>query len=256
MLAVISDWSWGPDEWTAAGTLVTAGVAAAAAVVAYFQLRQARHLREDQARPFVVVDIVPSEVDLHILNFVIENVGNTVAQDVRLEFDPPIASSLDGYDLAGSALLCDGIPTMPPRRRIEFLFDISHSRLNTDLPKRYDAVVSYKDSRGRPVAPTPYILDIGFLFGLEHITQYGVHHAAKSLREIEKHLRRVTSNKGVRVQSFDGDRERDETAAEEALIGEWPSMATARPNEIKMWLGRSVFVREAARYLRARRERP
>lgn len=138
VLAAITDWSWGPQEWTAVGTVVTAGIAAAAAIVAYFQLRQARQLREDQARPFVVVDIVPSEVDLHVLDLVIENVGNTVAQDVRLSFDPPLASSLADYDLAGSVLIREGIPTMPPRRRIEFLFDISHQRLNTDLPKRYD----------------------------------------------------------------------------------------------------------------------
>lgn len=127
----------------------TALIALGAAVVAYFQLRQARHLREDQARPFVVVDIVPSQVDTHILNFVIENVGSTLAQDIRIAFDPPIASSLPGYDLAGSALLRDGIPTMPPRRRIELLFDISHQRLCTDLPRRYDVTVSYGNARGR-----------------------------------------------------------------------------------------------------------
>ncbi len=256
VLAAISDWSWGPEEWTAVGTVVTAGIAAAAAIVAYFQLRQARQLREDQARPFVVVDIVPSEVDLHVLDLVIENVGNTVAQDVRLSFDPPLASSLADYDLAGSVLIREGIPTMPPRRRIEFLFDISHQRLNTDLPKRYDVGVNYTDARGNPVETSRYTLDIGFLFGLEHVTQYGMHHAAKSLREVEKHLKKVTSNKGVRVHAFSGDGEVDETNIEEALTGRRASFGSQPLGDIGMWFGRNVFIREAVRYLRNHKRTP
>lgn len=253
VLGVILDWSWGPEEWTAVGTGATALIAFGAVVVAYFQLDQARKLREEQARPFVYVDILPSEVSPNILDLVIENLGNTLATDVRIHFVPEIETSLKDYDLARSALFTDGIPTLPPGRRIETLFDVSHERVDTTLPLRYDVTVSYSDRQGRR-DELPYILDIGYLYGLNRVEKYGVHHAAKSLRELEKHFKKAISNKGLRVQAFSGDREVDDVRIEEALTGRRATFGNARPGEITMWFGRNVFIREAVRRVRGLRQ--
>jgi hypothetical protein len=83
------------DWLTAIGTVGTLLIAAAAAIVAFRQLREARQLREDQAQPFVIVDVEPSAVSRHFINLIIRNTGRTLARDATIKFKPPIESTID-----------------------------------------------------------------------------------------------------------------------------------------------------------------
>jgi hypothetical protein len=78
--------SWGPNEWTALGTVVTGVVAVAAALVALFHLREVKETRREQTQPYVVVDFVPSRVGHNVLNIAVVNIGSTPARDVRITF--------------------------------------------------------------------------------------------------------------------------------------------------------------------------
>jgi hypothetical protein len=82
-----------PEEWTALATGLQAVIVAAAAVVAGFQVHEARKLREDQTRPFVVVDFDVSDPPL--IHITIANIGKTMARTVRVKVDPTLESSLD-----------------------------------------------------------------------------------------------------------------------------------------------------------------
>ena len=42
------------EDWSAIGTCVTVVVATVAGLIAFFQVREARRLREEQAQPYVV----------------------------------------------------------------------------------------------------------------------------------------------------------------------------------------------------------
>ena len=219
-------------------------------------MREAKRTREDQARPFVVVDVQPNEdVSWSILNLVIQNVGTTLARDVKIVFTPPLKTSQQGYDLAGSTLLREGIPTLPPRRRIAVLFDVSFQRVKTQLPMRYDAEVTFKDARGRQQETLRYIIDLGYLYGLQRVDQYGVHHMAKALRDIERTLKGWTGRQG-RLNIWTRSEERHELAEkiEHDLTGRWPSLSTAPLPEIVMVLGRNVFVRSIIRAVRHLRD--
>lgn len=176
--------------------MTTAVVAVVAAGVGYRQLRVAREAREDQIRPFVVVDIVPSPVWGNFLDLVVENIGLTLARDVRFRFEPELETSQDRYDLADSLLIKQGIPSLPPRRQIRALFDVSHERKTAALPMTYDVTVEYSDAHGKPQPPLRYTIDLQFLFGLMHATEYGLHDAAKALREIDKKIGRWTGSGG------------------------------------------------------------
>ncbi|HEX9994988.1 MAG TPA: hypothetical protein VGB14_18830 [Acidimicrobiales bacterium] len=247
--------AWDPTDWAAAGTVAYAAIALVAAIFVYFQVREARRAREEQARPFVVVDIQPSTVWWNVLNLVVENVGTTVAHDVRIHFTPAPASSRAGYDLAHSSLLSDGIPTLPPRRRIEALFDVASERKDSGLPNRYDVEVRFRDYRRREQEPLRFVIDFSYLYGLQRIEKYGVHHAAKALREIERVLK--SSRRGGRlaiwVRSEDADIEADRI--EEAMTGHYPSLGRKSPPELVLWLGRSVLVRSLVRWCRSVRTR-
>lgn len=176
--------------------MITAGVAVVAGVVAYFQVREARRTREAQAQPFVVVDIEPGEVWDNAMQLVIENVGRTLATDVKIRFTPPLETTLDDYDLTGSVLLREGIATMPPRRRVTALFDMSHDRIKADLPLRYDVQVHFKDARGWPQDALRYVVDLSYMSGLQNLRKYGMHDAAKALTEMQKSMKRWSDIRG------------------------------------------------------------
>ena len=217
-----------------------------AAVVVYFQVREARRTREEQARPFVVVDIQPGTAWYNAFNLIIENIGKTLAKDVRIRFEPPLETTLENYDLSGSAMLREGIPSMPPGRRVVALFDMSRERLKSNLPMRYDVTVEYSDARDKRQEALNYVIDLHHLLGLQRLTEYGVHDAAKALREMAKVMKRGTDIHGRwKVWVRDEDQRVKDDQIEMAMTGQYPTMATPPPSEIVMALGRSVVVRSA-----------
>jgi hypothetical protein len=230
--------SWTADTWSAIGsmtqaiaTVFTLGVAIFAACYAARQVREARaqvdearkarefqadramreseeqakrdqQLREDQARPFVVVDFDASPVWGNIINLVFENVGRTLAKNVRFSFDPPLVSSQggEGYDFESSVLLTQGIPAMPPGKRFEALFDLSHDRLKANLPMTYTVKVDSQDAYGRNQDTLEYILDLNFRYGIKRVESKTIHDVAKSLHAIERNIDRWTQHSnGLRV---------------------------------------------------------
>lgn len=244
--------AWTPQDWATFGTLATTVIALAAAVFAGRQVLEARRTREAQAQPFVVVDIQSSPVWGNILNLVVENIGTTLATEVKVAFEPPLESSQPDLDIADSALVAEGIPALPPTRRIEALFDASHNRLKKDLPMRYEATVSCKDARGRAVETLRYTIDLGYLYGMERIDEYGMHHAADALRDIAKLLKQTSGEGRLKVWVRDEDARNVDARVEYALTGHRPSLARRRPSDLLMAIGRNPLVRTALTSVRDR----
>jgi hypothetical protein len=199
------------EQWAAVealSTAITALVAVAAAIFAFVQVRQARLLRVEQSRPFVVANFEPSPVSSKYTELVIENIGTTIATNVTIKFDRPLesADNVEGFELSKSPLLTQGIPMMPPGMRVTGLFDSFPARRDSDLPMSYSATVKFSDFRGKPQEPLTYLLDLNFRNSLVHITEYGVHDAAKALREMEKSMKKWTDHfNGIRVYVKDED---------------------------------------------------
>lgn len=139
----MTDWlpdltAWTPADWRAASGVGTLVVASVATLIARRQLRQARELREEEAAPFVVVDVEPSAHSNWVLDLVIENVGKTVAHDVTLRFGPALVSTMDqgDYRLADWSPLKDGVRTMVPGRRLRCIFDSAHERHKSRITEK------------------------------------------------------------------------------------------------------------------------
>lgn len=221
------------DAWTAIGTVATAAVALVAALFAGWQVLVMRGTRREQTRPYVVVDFREHPVSRTIIALVIENIGATPAYDVRLDFSPELESTDDErddgtrgiYSVAESPLIRDGIPTMPPRRKIVVSFDSAPKRKRAGLPLRYDVTVTLKDSRGNKHTEQ-YIADMAHMFSLSYTEEQTVHHVARALQGIQQLLTRSTGSKGrLQVDTHDLDRETLDSEVEEFLIGD-PSIET------------------------------
>lgn len=150
-------------------------------------------LRDEQARPFVVVDFEPSPVWGNLINLVVENVGKTLAREVRFVFDPPLESSQQtrpDHRISDSVLLSKGIPALPPGRRIEVFFDASHERVKTELPMTYEVEVFSKNAEGRDQEPLKYVLDLSYRYGLKRVEPKTMHNLVSTLEKIERKMGR------------------------------------------------------------------
>ncbi|WP_139830915.1 hypothetical protein [Mycobacterium paraense] len=81
-----------PEGWSALAAWTTVLIAFGAAVFAWFQVREARRTREEQAQPNVVIY---SELNLSALDWieiVVKNFGTTPAYHVKVTITPPLTS--------------------------------------------------------------------------------------------------------------------------------------------------------------------
>jgi hypothetical protein len=147
-LAKATDWA----AVTAWAAWATVAVYVVLGIFAWIQVLQARRLREEQARPFVIVDFEPG----FLVYLTVENIGRTMARDVSIRFDEPLESTLSGpREIDESPLLRKPIPTLPPGRKIRVLFDQYAARLEAGLPLTYDVTLRYKGPLGKKAWGTP-----------------------------------------------------------------------------------------------------
>ncbi|MBS1878620.1 MAG: hypothetical protein JST31_03810 [Actinobacteria bacterium] len=173
--------------WTEVAQVVIVGaqlaVLIAAAVVAWYQVREARHLREQQIRPFVVVDFdVESDTNVY---FQVSNLGTSLARDVKIVIDPPLESAID-TDVGRLKMLNEGIATLAPGKVYRTFFDMGFRRAETDLPMNHLATVTYADETGeRPFRETVN-LDLDQYMNMKFIQKRGIHDVHRQLESIGK----------------------------------------------------------------------
>ncbi|MEU8138214.1 hypothetical protein [Streptodolium elevatio] len=128
--------------------------------VAREQLEHAQRAHREANEPYVIVDIQQDRPGVPVLMLVVENIGPTVARNVRITATPPLESGW-GDDLTQNLqdALARTIPMLPPGRRLTFLFD-DEKRLDSGLPLVYNFVVQSEGPYG-PVEDLEYTVDLG-----------------------------------------------------------------------------------------------
>jgi hypothetical protein len=92
-----------PEGWSALAAWATVLIALGAAVFAWFQVREARRTREEQAQPNVVVYSELNPSVKQFIEIVVKNFGVTPAYNVKITVDPPLKAapnSASGEQLA------------------------------------------------------------------------------------------------------------------------------------------------------------
>jgi hypothetical protein len=228
------------DEWQVylvGGQLL---VLVVAAVFGGWQVWEARTLRLQQNRPFVVIDFEVEASNLIYLE--VANLGTSLARDVRVVIDPPLQSTA-GVRLDQMKMLNEGISTLVPSKRIKTFFDAFHARKDPELPMRHSATVTYTDERGRRSYEEKFDLDLDLYRYLSTITRRNVHDLHKQLEEIRKILGGWSANigRGMVAMSAREARER-----EDQIINEMDGPADDRMSRT------ANRIRTAARKIRER----
>ncbi|NUP18415.1 MAG: hypothetical protein HOZ81_20485 [Streptomyces sp.] len=199
-------------DWISIGTAV---IAIAAAVISAWQASIARsstkqqlalteRIHREQNEPYVIVDIQPQDPYSGVLVVIIENIGPTVARNVRISCDPPLVSGW-GDDLTEMVqhALSRTIPMMPPGRRLEFLLD-NQERFNSDLPMAYTFTVNSEGPAG-PVETLEYTVDFG-TWAESLLKTRPTKQVEDKLGKIHDHLKKLSDN----YKLANGPRIRDE----------------------------------------------
>lgn len=199
---------------TAVATAVSAAVLLAAVIIAVLQVKEARRLRHAQIRPFVVLDL-DAQSEAPLIYLTISNLGNVMARDVRFQFAPRLSSTFDDGrlpDVADLSILTKGIPTLPPGKKISFLFDSAMARYKAkaDHADRYDVRVKYVGESGQSYADT-MALDLEPYWNLSHVERRKVHDLHERLKEIRDVMKKWTASfDGLLVMSPEDVRRRHE----------------------------------------------
>ena len=196
-----TNWS----EVAAWAALATVAIYVVLGLFAWRQVREARKLREEQARPFVIVDFEPG----FLVYLTVENLGRTIARDVSIHFDKPLTSSLQGRrELDESPLFREPIPALPPGKKIRVLFDQFSDRTDAGLPMTYDVKVSYRGPTGSKQWNDTYRLDLGMYLG-SALPPKGIPEVVAEVKKIREEIEKWKGSglRGLLVHTLDQRRQ-------------------------------------------------
>ncbi|QKW39377.1 hypothetical protein HUT06_39535 [Actinomadura sp. NAK00032] len=164
------------------------------AAISQKQYEITERIRKEQNDPYVVVDIQESPFAKGFLYLVIENIGTTIARNVRIEFNPPLRTSREATlgdaihgNIRDAKIFANGIRMLPPRRRLEFLFDFGPDRLEEGLDNFYSVLVEADGPEG-PAEPMRYEIDLNILYGPRFHRPKTPHEGVEALESIRKAL--------------------------------------------------------------------
>jgi len=193
-----------PDQYAAGAAWASFFVLSLTLGVVSFQLREAQRLRQEQSRPWVVVDY---EFESLLVYLAIENVGETVARNVRITFDQALDSTLPGdREIDEVKFFSEPIPNLPPGKKFRVLFDVFTDRASSDLPMSYTAKIEYETNDGKRLYPDTYILDLD-MYTATPLPRKDIHDLVKEVEKLRKEVHKWTDGiRGLRVNTVDRNR--------------------------------------------------
>jgi hypothetical protein len=188
-------------EWEAIGVWVTGGITIGLLWLAWRQLVHAREARNDQTRPFVIVDVDFRSI---LIMLTVKNTGLTAARKVRVTFDEPLTSAATDPDWQASSAFKSGIPFMAPGRELRFFLDSYLERTEKLYPMVIKGVVKYFG----PIEDVPeyeesFLIDLTTYEGTQ-LPEKGMHELVGEVITLRKELAKWTLGvRGLRVNVVD-----------------------------------------------------
>ncbi|MEU2703343.1 hypothetical protein [Micromonospora aurantiaca (nom. illeg.)] len=166
--------------------------------------RALRQAQEEALQPMVVVDILPAPNDRGVMMLVIENIGPSIARNVRIDVSPPpvrAAGDPNGKAIHEWGVFTRGIRTMPPRHRMEFFFDVGFQRFRDGINNVFTFVVNAEGPFG-PAPELTYEIDLEVM----RETWIGQATLGKVIQQMEKGTRAI-GELAEAVSRLDSDRQ-------------------------------------------------
>ena len=176
---------------TALATVLIALMAVVTGVLTYALIRENRLLRKAGTEPDVVAYLTTHPRHPAITNFVLANIGEGAARNVRFRF------KADEQDFASHRVRLNNscnraaISMLPQGEKIEAFFG-GHELYQKNKLRPFSVVVEYEDIKGRRRV-SRHSLDVSQFDGFSVLGEPAEHEIAEALKKIEKHLNRFAS---------------------------------------------------------------
>lgn len=129
------------------------------------------------------------EIDAHRMYLVVENVGKTIAEDVKIKFEPELKNS-DGEEYNE----LKEISYLPPNYKIKTFFDMTHRYYGKyhKYPK-VKFFISYKNIYNKPItreyeSDLHYLNNVGFLGSESETVEMSLYEIKEEFQQINKKL--------------------------------------------------------------------
>ncbi len=143
--------------------------------------------------PYVVV-YFDVQTDSPIFDLVIKNTGKTIANYVKVVFEPPLQTSLKNYDLEGLAFIHQPIPAIPPGFELRTSIDRLETRMESEtLPKVYKVTVSFTGGLNDAVRKLDYLLDLNVFHGILETHKSSLTDLTHAVEDIPRHLEHISN---------------------------------------------------------------
>jgi hypothetical protein len=192
LLAGFGGWivSLKSDEWAALGTMGTLIVALVAAIFVWVQVRDARDLRREQARPYVAAYLeLGNEVEVSLMFLIIKNFGSTTARNISISSDKPMKRAWGNEQAPEDLPLFDRLPVLVPGQQWKTLFDWGPSRFNADLNEVYTLTVESSDSDGKRLRDETFEIDWNTFKPTKNIGVKTTHDIGKAVEKISRTMK-------------------------------------------------------------------
>ena len=149
---------------------------------------EARNTRRQENMPNIIAYFDVPKVNL--LNFVIENIGKSVAVNTKVKLEPIIDFQESNY-LHKSYMINNELATIAPNQKLITFVDTMFNMKNQEgnFPK-FKASITFHDYEGS-LYNAQYILDLNAYNGLSRIEDKGIHELTKEVTEVRKELAKM-----------------------------------------------------------------
>jgi hypothetical protein len=190
---------WHAAEWGAFGQVGALVVAGVAGVLVWRQVRHAAKQREDQTRPYVIVDFEFQGWEVLIA---MRNLGSSPAMNVEVSFDSPLQTPRS-EDLKDMTVFSEGVPMLAPGRVIAIPFghgpDFFEDGAAERFPMKYRATVEYSThGTRRRYKDAELVLDLA-PYRHTLIERDDLHQIHQHLNDIKRLMKAWTSGQRLRV---------------------------------------------------------
>lgn len=189
------------EWWSVIGVWFTGVITVALALFAWRQISQNRQQRDDQTRPFVIVDFHFRNL---LVSLSVSNIGRTAATDVRVQLDEEIVSAAELASWQRSGPFGEGVSLFAPGREMRFPMDMYSDRATAKLPMRFSGTVRYRRARreGEEICED-FVLDLS-AYAESLLAPKDLHDLVTELESFRKSTEKWTDgSKGILVNAVD-----------------------------------------------------
>lgn len=204
-------------DWANLATLAATFLAFVTVCLAIREYFRRKSEREEDGRPYVIVQLEPSEASQQLFNVVIKNIGKSSAKNINIKFSPNQKMQTgSGEKGINSLMMLQNIHFLPPDKSLSFYFgSYLDQEGDASIRKLYTITVKYASVSGKAYVEE-LKCDPREYEGATSIDTKTVHDGVKSLEKIvdslNKHnsysedIAKTIKKHGIRIRNMATDK--------------------------------------------------